>query len=210
MPPRLTPTPRQGLGRSEVLRGTVPGRTLCRGRWRRSPRCRPTTEHHTSEGRNESPMAELYKLPSADEETLTAQNASRDDWISRNGRQRREQKGVFYRRKADFLASKTDPDSSLMKRRESKGSHLGYYDEDHPQCPGHPVRGHREPADARPALAHQLPVEAPPEAGNGGHRLRYYREHRRRGAGRHPRLRPANRSGQGKTFLQQGRVHLRS
>jgi transposase len=82
----------------------------------------------TSEGRNESPMAELYKLPSADEETLTAQNASTDDWISRNGRQRREQKGVFYRRKADFLASKTDPDSSLMKRRESKGSHLGYYD----------------------------------------------------------------------------------
>jgi transposase len=82
----------------------------------------------TSEGRDESPMAELYKLPSADEETLTAQNASRDDWISRNGRQRREQKGVFYRRKADFLASKTDLDSSLMKRRESKGSHLGYYD----------------------------------------------------------------------------------
>ena len=82
----------------------------------------------TSEGRNESPMAELYKLPSADEQTLTAQNASTDDWISRNGRQRREQKGVFYRRKADFLASKTDPDSSLMKRRETKGSHLGYYD----------------------------------------------------------------------------------
>ena len=76
----------------------------------------------------ESPMAEIYKLPSADDETLLAQNASKDDWISRNGRQRREQKGVFYRRKADFLASKTDPDSSLMKRRGSKGSHLGYYD----------------------------------------------------------------------------------
>ena len=55
-------------------------------------------------------------------------NASKDDWISRNGRQRREQKGVWYRRKADFLASRTDPDSSAMKRRESKGSHLGYYD----------------------------------------------------------------------------------
>ena len=76
----------------------------------------------------ESPMAELYKLPSADDDALLAQNASKDDWISRNGRQRREQKGVFYRRKADFLASNTDPDSSLMKRRESKGSHLGYYD----------------------------------------------------------------------------------
>jgi hypothetical protein len=36
-------------------------------------------------------------------------------------------KGVWYKRKADFLASKTDPDSSQMKRRESKGSHVGYY-----------------------------------------------------------------------------------
>jgi Transposase DDE domain len=34
---------------------------------------------------------------------------------------------VWYRRKADFLASSTDPDSSPMKRRNSKGSHLGYY-----------------------------------------------------------------------------------
>jgi transposase len=73
------------------------------------------------------PVAEFYELPSADEEALIAQNASKDDWISRDGRQRREQKGVWYRRKADFLASKTDPDSSPMKRRESKGSHLGYY-----------------------------------------------------------------------------------
>lgn len=36
-------------------------------------------------------------------------------------------KGVWYRRTADFLTSKTDPDSSPMKRRDSKGSHLGYY-----------------------------------------------------------------------------------
>src|SRR5215210_1111199 len=69
----------------------------------------------------------LYELPSADDEALMAENAENDDWISRDGRQRREQTGVWYRRKADFLASKTDPDSSPMKRRESKGSHLGYY-----------------------------------------------------------------------------------
>ncbi len=81
----------------------------------------------TTAEQSESPMAELYKLPCADDETLLAQNTSKDDWISRNGRQRREQKGIFFRRKADFVASKTDPDSSLMKRRESKGSHLGYY-----------------------------------------------------------------------------------
>ena len=40
-------------------------------------------------------MAELYELPSADDEALMAENASKDDWISRNGRQRREQKGVL-------------------------------------------------------------------------------------------------------------------
>ena len=72
-------------------------------------------------------VAELYELPSVGDEALAEENAAKDDWISRDGRQRREQKGVWYRRKADFLASKTDPDSSPMKRRDSKGSHLGYY-----------------------------------------------------------------------------------
>ena len=54
-------------------------------------------------------MAEFYELPFAEEEALIAENASRDDWISRDGRQRRERKGTWYRRKADFLASSTDP-----------------------------------------------------------------------------------------------------
>lgn len=66
-------------------------------------------------------------LPAADDAALREQNAARSDWIARNGRQRREVKGVWYRRTADFLASETDPDSSPMKRRDSKGSHLGYY-----------------------------------------------------------------------------------
>jgi hypothetical protein len=66
-------------------------------------------------------------LPTVADEGLKTENASREDWISRNGRQKREVRGVWYRRKADFLASKTDPDSSPMKRRDSKGSHLGYY-----------------------------------------------------------------------------------
>jgi transposase len=73
------------------------------------------------------PVTEFYELPSADEEALIAENGAKDDWISRDGRQRRERKGTWYRRKADFLASSTDPDSSPMKRRESQGSHLGYY-----------------------------------------------------------------------------------
>jgi len=66
-------------------------------------------------------------LPTAEDAALKAQNAAKSNWIARNGRQRREVKGVWYRRTADFLASKTDPDSSPMKRRDSKGSHLGYY-----------------------------------------------------------------------------------
>jgi len=81
----------------------------------------------TASERRESPVAELYELPSIGNNRLAEENAAREDWISRDGRQRREQKGVWYRRKADFLASKTDPDSSPMKRRNSKGSHLGYY-----------------------------------------------------------------------------------
>ncbi len=74
-----------------------------------------------------APLDEPEALPAAHDEDLLAENASREDWIARNGRQRREVKGVWYRRTADFLASRTDPDSSPMKRRGSKGSHLGYY-----------------------------------------------------------------------------------
>jgi transposase len=81
----------------------------------------------TASERGESRVGELYELPSVGDDALAEANAAKDDWISRNGRQRRERKGVWYRRKADFLASSTDPDSSPMKRRDSKGSHLGYY-----------------------------------------------------------------------------------
>ena len=81
----------------------------------------------TGDGGGALSEGDFYELPSAGDEVLIAENSVKDDWISRDGRQRREQKGVWYRRKADFLASKTDPDSSPMKRRESKGSHLGYY-----------------------------------------------------------------------------------
>jgi hypothetical protein len=66
-------------------------------------------------------------LPAACDESLLAENASEEDWISSNGRQRQEVTGVWYRRTADFLRSETDPDASPMKRREGKGSHLGYY-----------------------------------------------------------------------------------
>ncbi len=47
------------------------------------------------EEQSESPMAELYKLPSADDEALVEKNASTENWISRNGHHRREQKGIW-------------------------------------------------------------------------------------------------------------------
>jgi len=84
----------------------------------------PPGEHN---GGARAPVDELWALPAADDEALLAENAAEEDWISRNGRQRREVKEVWYKRTADFLASRTDPDSSPMKRRDSKGSHLGYY-----------------------------------------------------------------------------------
>ena len=48
---------------------------------------------------DESLVGVLYELPSAEEaeeeEGLMEENASKDDWISGDGRQRREQKGVW-------------------------------------------------------------------------------------------------------------------
>lgn len=64
----------------------------------------------TASERGEAPVAARYELPSVGDTALAEQNVARDDWISRDGRQRRERRGVWYQRKADFLASKTDPD----------------------------------------------------------------------------------------------------
>jgi transposase len=66
-------------------------------------------------------------LPSATDKQLATENASKSDWISRDGRQQREMKGEWYRRTADLLASKTDPDASPMKRKGKDFSHLGYH-----------------------------------------------------------------------------------
>jgi transposase len=89
------------------------------------------------------------RLPTVADEGLKIENASHEDWISRNGRQRREVRGVWYRRKADFLASKTDPDSSPISheapgeqgfpswvlRSLCRGRWEGQGD---PECAGHP------------------------------------------------------------------------
>jgi transposase len=69
---------------------------------------------------------DLDHLPYSNDEELITANAARSDWISKAGRQDRGVKGNFYRRKADLLLSKTDPDASPMKRKGADHSHLGY------------------------------------------------------------------------------------
>jgi IS5 family transposase len=69
---------------------------------------------------------DLDSLPTSEDAELAAANVTRSDWISKAGRQDREVKGNFYRRKADLFLSKTDPDASPMKRKGADHTHLGY------------------------------------------------------------------------------------
>lgn len=71
-------------------------------------------------------VGDLDPLPTSEDAELTAANAAKSDWISKAGRQDREVKGNWYRRKADLFLSKTDPDASPMKRKGADHSHLGY------------------------------------------------------------------------------------
>jgi transposase len=102
------------------------------------PNAEQEDDVRTASEQRESPVAELYELPSVGNKALAEENAAKDDWISRDGRQRREQKGVWYQRKADSL------------------------------------RGHREPTDARPTLAHRLPLEDRSSASYRRYRLRHH------------------------------------
>jgi hypothetical protein len=81
---------------------------------------------HNADGAARTVDGDLDHLPHSNDEELITANAARSDWISRVGRQDREVKGNFYRRKADLFLSKTDPDASPMKRKGADHSHLGY------------------------------------------------------------------------------------
>ncbi len=48
---------------------------------------------------------------------LAAANTRRHDWVAEAGRQQREVTHNDYRRKADFQASRTDPDATVMRRK---------------------------------------------------------------------------------------------
>jgi transposase len=79
-----------------------------------------------ADGAPRTTAGDLDHLPYSNDEELISANAARSDWITKAGRQDREVKGNFYRRKADLFLSKTDPDASPMKRKGADHSHLGY------------------------------------------------------------------------------------
>jgi transposase len=56
---------------------------------------------------------------------LAETNARRHDWIAEEGRQDRDGMRGDYRRVADFKASTTDPDATLMPLK--RGVHMGYH-----------------------------------------------------------------------------------
>ena len=65
-------------------------------------------------------------LPSADDEKLTAANATESDWVSRGGKQDRSVRSGSYQRISDTRASKTDPDATPMRYGGEK-LRLGYH-----------------------------------------------------------------------------------
>ena len=88
----------------------------------------PETEagEETSEPYAES---DLDALPAAPDRGLRADNAKREDWISREGKPDRTIVRHGYRRKSDYEVSPTDHDASLMqhKRGATRMGYLAHY-----------------------------------------------------------------------------------
>jgi transposase len=78
----------------------------------------------TSEPSAEADLDAL--LPAASDRGLRAENAKRDDWISRKGKPDRTIVRGGYRRKSDYEVSLTDPDASLMQHKRG-ASRMGYH-----------------------------------------------------------------------------------
>jgi transposase len=70
--------------------------------------------------------ADLDALPAASNRGLRANNAKRDDWISRDGRPDRTIVRGGYRRESDYEVSPTDPDAALMQHKRG-ASRMGYH-----------------------------------------------------------------------------------
>ena len=76
---------------------------------------------------DEAPQALPVAMAEDARAELAATNASRHDWLARSGRPDRTIIRAGYRRRADFEASRTDPDATLLVRKQG-GVHFGYHD----------------------------------------------------------------------------------
>ena len=160
-----------GLDRSEVLRGGAPGRALYRRRAsstpsKRTKRARPPSEGRVADGRA------LRTSFLADDETRREERRKRRLDLPRRTPETRAKGRVVpaqgglpgLRDRSRLLSDETQGEQRLPPRLLHPLRRGRWQGEDHPQRPGYSLRGHREPTDARPALAHQLPLEAPPQS----------------------------------------------
>ena len=105
-------------------------------------------------------------LPSEEQEQLAQQNAARHDWIEQLGAQDRKTTSRCYQRVADLQVSTTDPDATLMLTKNGADlaiiPTLSWMGEiaHHLERLGDAFRSDGQSTDARPALAHPLPLEA--------------------------------------------------
>ena len=73
-----------------------------------------------------SDESELDALPAAGDDGLRAENAKKDDWISKDGKPDRTIVRNGYRRRSDYELSPTDPDASLMQYKRG-ATRMGYH-----------------------------------------------------------------------------------
>ncbi len=85
----------------------------------------PTLEDPSEDITPSVPPPLPVALYEPEQEELTAENATRHDWIAEQGKPQRDVHGL-YRRTADFRISTTDPDATPM-RLKGGGTHLGYH-----------------------------------------------------------------------------------
>jgi transposase len=85
----------------------------------------PTREASSESITSSVPTPLPVALSEPEREELTAENATRHDWLAEQGKPQRDVHGL-YRRTADFRISSTDPDATPM-RLKGGGTHLGYH-----------------------------------------------------------------------------------
>jgi transposase len=129
--------------------------------------------HASEPEEGQAPVPLPISLSPQEREELSQHNEARHDWIEELGAQDRQQTSRGYQRVADFQVSTTDPDATLMLTKN--GADLGYHT--HYVVDGGksriilnvlvtPSARDGQSADARPALADPLPLEAVAKAGD--------------------------------------------